>query len=184
RINLGLLAANSVAQASVGFVQAPLLDDPYVLVVPETLVLDGVRDPQNELDPVQWAVLNQSIHFIFGSQHSNRVADWYDRLLPQHRVLAQCRSFEMAVELVRAGSGVCLAPALTTVGAAGKASGVRLYRVQAAPRRIVALVPSQYRRAEPYSTMLDLLQEVASTYAAPDLLETPPFLSVDAPEEF
>ncbi|MCY1551295.1 hypothetical protein D9M68_876130 [compost metagenome] len=99
-------------------------------------------------------------------------------------MVAQCRSFETAIGLVRAGSGVCLAPALATMGTNGAPGGVRLYRVQAPPRRIVALVPSQYRRQDPYATLLDLLQEVSARHAVPDILETPPFLALDTPGDF
>lgn len=184
RVNVGLLAANSVAQARVGFMQVPLLEDPYVLVVPRSVVLDGITDPDAQLPPEQRAILNQAIQFSFGSQHTNEVADWYDRLLPDHRVVAQCRSFETAIGLVRGGSGVCLAPALATIGLLGAPGEVRLYRVNAPPRRIVALVPSQYRRMEPYSTMLDLLQTSARNYRLPDIAETPPWLSVDRAKDF
>jgi len=184
RVNIGLLAANSVAQAGVGFMQVPLLDDPYVLVVPENLVLDGVNDPQKQLAAEHWTMLNQSIQFIFGSQQANRVAEWYDRLLPEHRLVAQCRSFETAIGLVQAGAGVCLAPALATSGGNGPASNVRLYRVQAPPRRIVALVPSQYRRVEPYASLLDQLHVAAETHAVTGILDTPPFLAVDTTQDF
>jgi len=180
RVNVGLLAANSVAQGGVGFVQVPLLDDPYVLVVPEALVLDGVSDPRHQLSGEHWAVLNRSIQFIFGSKQAQRVAQWYDRMLPDHRVTAQCRSFDTAIGLVRAGAGVCLAPGLTTVDGDGAARGVRIYRVQAPPRGLVALVPSQYRRVEPYATWLDLLADVAGRHALPGLLDTPPFLAESA----
>jgi DNA-binding transcriptional LysR family regulator len=184
RVNIGLLAANSVAKARLGFVQVPLLEDPYVLVVPQSVELDGVTDPQSQLPPEQWVILNQSIQFSFGSQHTNEVADWYDRLLPQHRVVAQCRSFETAIGLVQAGAGVCLAPALATVGVVGALADVRLYRIHAPPRRIVALVPSQYRRMEPYATMLDLLQASAQNYLLPGVAETPPWLAVDIAKDF
>lgn len=184
RVNVGLLAANSVAQAGVGFVQVPLMEDPYVLVVPSALDLDGITDPERQLSAGHWAMLNQSIQFIFGSQQANRVADWYDRLLPRHRVVVQCRSFETAIGLVRAGAGVCLAPALATIGANGPSGDVRLYRVLAPPRRIVALVPSQYRRADPYATLIALLGEVAATDIGPKVLDTPPFLAVDTVEDF
>src|SRR5690606_40281133 len=40
RINLGLLATTSVAEASVDFIQIPLADDPYVLAVPDTVRLE------------------------------------------------------------------------------------------------------------------------------------------------
>ncbi|NGP17305.1 LysR family transcriptional regulator [Devosia aurantiaca] len=183
RVNVGLLATNSVAQASVGFVQVPLVEDPHVLVVPESLVLDGVTDPERELPPDQWTMLNRSIQFIFGSQQAQRVAEWYDKLLPQHHVVAKCRSFDTAIGLVGAGAGVCLAPGLTTVQQNLTATNLRLYRVQAPPRRIVALVPSQYRRTEPYKGLIETLQSVAARHAIPGLLETPPFLSIDAPSD-
>jgi DNA-binding transcriptional LysR family regulator len=176
RINIGLVAANSIAEAGVGFVQVPVAEDPYVLVVPASLNLDEITDPVHQLAPDDLALLNRSIQFIFGTTHAKRVEDWYDEMLPDHRIAAQSRSFELAVSLVRSGVGVCLAPALSAVMGNGVADGVRLYRISAEPRRIVALVPSQYRRLEPYSTMLDTLQELGGTSALPEILPTPPFL--------
>ncbi len=183
RANIGLLSTNSVAAANVGFVQVPLLDDPHVLVVPEALVLDGITDAQSQLSPEHWNLLNRSIQFIFGSQQAQRVAEWYDLLLPGHRVVAQCRSFDTAIGLVRAGVGLCLAPGLTTFDQHGIAEGVRLYRIPARARNIVALVPSQYRHAEPYATLLENLQQVAARHTIPALLPTPPFLAIDAKGE-
>jgi DNA-binding transcriptional LysR family regulator len=177
RINIGLLSATSVAQTGVGFMQVPLLDDPYVLVVPKHLNLDNITDPKVQLPPEHWSLLNKSIEFIFGSQHSNRVTDWYEKVLPEHRVVAQCRSFETAVSLVRAGAGVCLAPALATIGLSGEPADVRAYRISAPERRIVALVPSQYRRVEPYASLLDSLQQHATCYTIPGVLPSPPWLA-------
>jgi DNA-binding transcriptional LysR family regulator len=184
RVTIGLLAANSVAQAGVGFSQTPLMDDPYVLAVPESLDLEGVGDTQSDLDQRQQALLNQSIQFMFGSQHSNRVADWFDRMLPRHRVVAQCRSFDTAIGLVQAGAGVCLMPALATMSGQGPMAGVNLYLVKAPPRRIVALVPSQYRHSEPHASLLHHLQARGSSYVAPGLLPTPPFLASETAEDF
>lgn len=184
RVNIGLLAANSVAQAGVGFVQVPLVEDPYVLVVPESLDLDAVIDPERDLSAEEARLLNQSIQFTFGTQHTNRVEEWYDRMLPHHHVVAHCRSFEVAIGLVRAGSGVCLAPALSTLTADRPLEGVRLYRVNARPRHIVALVPSQYRRLEPYSNLLDTLQAVGADFKVPSVLPTPPFLDHSPAEPF
>ena len=183
RVNIGLLAANSVAEASVGFLQIPIIEDPYVLVVPEQLNLDDLTDPR-ELAPADWAMLNRSIQFIFGTQHAKRVADWYDQMLPEHRVAAQCRSFEVAIGLVRAGSGICLAPALSTVSGSASLDGVRLYRINADARRIVALVASQYRRQEPYASLIDALQTTGETLALPGIRPTPPFLDRASLSEF
>jgi DNA-binding transcriptional LysR family regulator len=177
RVNIGLLAANSIAEAGVGFLQVPLLEDPYVLVVPDTVRLDGVSNPRTELDPLALDLLGRAIQFNFGTQHAKRVEDWYARMLPASRVVAQCRSFEVAIGLVRAGAGVCLAPSLSTMMGGAAPAGVSLYRVDVPARRLVALVPSQYRRQVPYAGLLDTLQDVGARLKGPTLLPTPPFLA-------
>jgi DNA-binding transcriptional LysR family regulator len=177
RVNIGLVAANSIAEAGVGFLQIPVVDDPYVLVVPEHLDLSQVENVQSDLDAKGRAILNQSIQFIFGTQHAKRVEAWYDQMLPDHRISAQCRSFEVAIGLVRAGLGVCLAPALSAVAGNNAFDGVKLYQVHVPPRRIVALVPSQYRRIEPYASLIDGLQKVGQEFVMPAILPTPPFLN-------
>lgn len=184
RISIGLVAANSIAEAGIGFSQVPVVDDPYVLVVPERLNLDGIENPERQLGAEDFALLNRSIQFIFGTQHAKRVEDWYDQMLPGHRVAAQCRSFELAVSLVRTETGVCLAPALSTVMDTEVPEGIRLYRVDVEKRRIVALVPSQYRRLEPYSTLLDRLQQVGAETRLPAILPTPPFLARPSLSDF
>ncbi len=183
RVSIGLLAANSVAEAGIGFVQVPLVEDPYVLVVPESLELDGIADPAR-LPPAAAATLNRSIQFIFGTQHARRVADWYDHMLPEHRVVAQCRSFEVALGLVRAGSGICLAPALSTVSGGASLDGVRLYRISSESRRIVALVAAQHRREEPYQSMIEALQAAGGRLKLPAIRPTPPFLDRPALSDF
>jgi len=183
RVNIGLLAANSVAEAGVGFLQIPIIEDPYVLVVPEQVDLDGVAGFA-DLPAETAAILNRSIQFIFGTQHAKRVADWYDQMIPEHRVVAQCRSFEVAIGLVRAGAGICLAPALSTLSGNTSLDGVRLYRINADARRIVALVASQYRRQEPYATLIDALQSAGAALRLPNIRPTPPFLDRDSLSEF
>jgi len=182
RIGIGLLAANSIARTGIGFHETPIVEDPYVLVVPASLELDNVADiaslPSSARD-----VLNRSIQFIFGTQHARRVADWYDHMLPAHRVVAQCRSFEVAIGLVRAGSGVCLAPALSTISAGASLEGVRLYRVNAEPRRIVALLTQQQNEAEPYRSLTAALQKSARALVMPPIGPTPAFLDRDGPYE-
>jgi len=174
-IHIGLLAANSVAEAGLGFLQVPLFDDPYVLVVPEGLVLDGISDPQAELDAPALALLGSSVQFSFGTPHTRRVEDWYRTVLPHSRVVARCRSFEVAIALVEAGLGVCLVPALSSLAAAG-GPGVRRYRVALPPRRLVALLASQYRRRAPYEAVLDGLVAAAAGIDLPPLRAAPPFL--------
>ncbi len=45
RVNIGLMAANSVSEVSAGFQQLPVAADPFVLAVPAHLDLSDVRDP-------------------------------------------------------------------------------------------------------------------------------------------
>lgn len=184
RVNIGLLAASSVARDSVGFAEVPVIEDPQVLVVPERLSLDGVRDPFRDLPETDAQLLNQTIQFVFGTQHAKRVEDWYDRMLPRHRVVASCRSYDMAIDLVRGGAGVCVAPALSASVDGKNAQGLKLYRLNSSARQIVALVPTHYRRMEPYSTLLDLMQSIGTSTPMPSILPTPPFLDRPALTDF
>jgi len=102
---------------------------------------------------------------------------FYLTVLPESRVIAQCRSFEIAIGLVKAELGVCLVPALSTLAWESQPTGVRLYRVDLPPRRLVAMLPSQYRRQEPYSAAIDGLVAAAAALRLPDMLPPPPFLA-------
>ncbi len=177
RINIGLLAANSLGQSHTLFRQVPIMEDPYVLVVPRSLPLDNIADPVRELSSRHLAVLNRSIQFVFGSRHTNQVAEWYDRLLPEHRVVAQCRSFETAIDFVRAGTGVCIAPALATISPHGPVPDIKRYRINVQPRRVVALTLAQNSRVEPVASLLGGLQEAGAACTIPGLQEPPPFLA-------
>lgn len=166
RANIGLVAANTLAESSVGFLQVPVLTDPYVFAVPASIDLSAARR-LTDLPLEAQETLNRSIQFVFGTQHSKQVEDWYDRHLPDHHVIAQCRTFESAIGMVRSGLGVCLAPALSAIAGREPIDGVALYRVETPARRIVALVSSQYRRLEPYATLLDSLEQTGPTFPLP-----------------
>lgn len=176
RISLGLIAANSIAPASAGFLQVPIYDDPYVLAAPACLELEGVTDPLTDLSPEALAILNRSIQFAFGTPYAKRVQAWYDEVIPGNWPFAKARSFEVALGMVRAKLGVCLAPTLSCVVGAQVIDGVKLYRVNFPPRRLVALMPTHYARQQPYATLVEALQQVASSHVLPPVLETPPFL--------
>ncbi len=177
RANVGLLASNSVAASGAGFTQVPLMEDPYVLAVPEAVNLDGIADPGRELKAADAALLDRSIRFSFGTKHTQRVQQWYDDVLPGNRPVAHTRSYDTALGLVRAGMGVCLAPALSCVADGAPFAGIRFYLVGLQPRRIVAMVPSQYRKLRPYAEFLDALQAQGRQKMLPPLHDTPPFLA-------
>lgn len=173
RVNIGLVAAGTIAKASAGFMQVPILVDPYVFAVPRQLDLGRGVACQDDLTAENRALINRAIQFNFGTQHTQRVQEWYDRYLPQHHVIAQCRSFEVALGMVRTGLGVCLAPALAALNGSQPLEGVALYRVPEPDRSIVALVPSQYRYMEPYGHLIETLQAVGRDFVMPALQDAP-----------
>ncbi len=177
RANIGLMASNSVAASGAGFVQVPLMQDPYVLAVPDSVMLDGVFEPGRELEPEAAAVLDKSVRFSFGTKHSQRVQQWYDNVLPNNRPIAYTRSYDTALGLVRAGMGVCLAPALSCIVDRVAFAGISLYPVGFQPRRIVAMVPSQYSKLRHYAELLEALQAEGRRQCLPPMHETPPFLA-------
>ncbi|MCQ0093104.1 LysR family transcriptional regulator [Roseovarius sp. M141] len=175
-INLGLIASNSIASASAGFHQVPIMADPLVLVVPERLRLEDARKGETDFAPEDRAMLNRTIQFSFGTQYSERVQAWYDRALPQNALFARVRSYESAIAMVQQNLGVCLAPALSTL-VGGKPSGnVRLYRVDLEPRNIVALVAPQYLHNPAYTTLIEALQAAGAECDLPPVHDLPRFM--------
>lgn len=175
-VNLGLVGGNSIAAVGAGFLQVPILEDPYVLAVPEGIALDRVSDPLRDMSAEDYRTLSRSIQFAFGTPHAKRVQTWYDQAIPGNWPFAQARSFEVALGMVSAGLGVCLAPALSSVVGDRAIHGLRLYRVAYPPRQIVALLPAQYLRQQPYLALVEALQDVGRTYEMPRFHDTPPFL--------
>jgi DNA-binding transcriptional LysR family regulator len=176
RVNIALVASASLARASIGFHQVSFAEDPYVFAVPEGIDLSSVTDPDGDLSPADQKIINSCIQFTFGTQHTRRVAQWYSQVLPRHRLIAQCRSFEVALGMVQARLGVCLVPALTAFTGNAQLEGVTLYQTTEGTRRLVALMPSQYQRVEPYRSFVQTLQDVGARMQMPTVHETPPFL--------
>lgn len=177
RVNMGLVASNSIAEVSSGFVEIPIIDDPYVLAVPDSLCLDGVTDPETDLSEADRRTLARSIQFVFGTPHAKRVQIWHDQAIPDNWPFARVRSFDVALGLVGAGMGVCLAPALSAIVDDRPIRGVRLYRVGFPARRIVALLPGQYARLSPYLQLVEALQQAGAARSLAPLLDAPPFLA-------
>jgi DNA-binding transcriptional LysR family regulator len=170
--DIGLIAADSVAQASIGFRQVPLVEDPYVFAVPKAVRLGGMRDLENAPEHAR-QVLNSAIEFNFGSQHALRVQQWYQCVLPSHRVVAHCRTYDVALELVRAGFGVCLVPALTALQVSGSLDGIELFATDHGNRRTVAIIADQYLRLSPYKEFVEALQAAGRSLTLPPILPMP-----------
>jgi DNA-binding transcriptional LysR family regulator len=177
RVSIGLMAANSVAAVSAGFQQMAMMEDPFVLAVPERIDLGRVKNPETDLSAEDLTILNSTIQFVFGTQHSSRIQDWFDATLPKNHPAMRVRSFEMALDLVAAGMGSCVVPALTALVGDHAHKGVRLYRINLEPRRIVAMVPSQYLRVAPYGAFLAAMQEVCREISLPPIEDMPRFIA-------
>jgi DNA-binding transcriptional LysR family regulator len=78
--------------------------------------------------------------------------------------------------MVQAGLGVALVPQLCTQLGGHTAYDVDLHAVPEMDRPIVALVPPQYRRAQPFAAFLECLKQAAGALALPRVGAPPPFL--------
>jgi DNA-binding transcriptional LysR family regulator len=170
--DIGLLGADSVAQSSIGFRQVPIIEDPYVFAVPRAIRLAALKDLQGAPESTA-RVLNSAIEFNFGTPHTLRVQQWYQRILPSHRIVAHCRTYDVALELVRAGFGVCLVPAMTALELAGTLDGIELYATDHGNRRTVAIIADQYLRLSPYKDLVETLQAAGRNLTLPPILPMP-----------
>ncbi len=170
--DIGLIAADSVAQSSIGFRQVPIVEDPYVFAVPKAVRLAAIKDLDSAPEHAT-QVLNSAIEFNFGTQHTLRVQQWYQRMLPSHRIVAHCRTYEVALELVRAGFGVCLVPALTAMQVAGTLDGIELFATDHGDRRTVAIIADQYLRLSPYKDLVEALRAAGRDLTLPPILPMP-----------
>ena len=175
QVHIGLIAADSVAQASVGFRQVSIVEDPYVFAVPSSIDLAALADVSSA-PPEVARVLNRCVQFNFGTQHTLRVQQWYQRVLPLHRIIARCRTYEVALELVRAGLGVSLVPALTALTTGGSLDGIELFATDHGIRHTVAILPDQYLRLTPYKELIEALQVAGREVMLPRIRPMPPLI--------
>ncbi len=182
--NVGLIAADSVAQSSVGFRQVPVVDDPYVFAVPGSLRLGKVRH-LDAMPADARRILNSCIQFHFGTAHTLRIQQWYQRVLPEHRTVAHCRTYEVALGLVHAGFGVCLVPALTAFLVEGALDGIDFFATDHGTRHTVAMVADQYLRIAPFKEFIAALQVAGRNIVLPPIKPWPKAIDLvaDAPAE-
>jgi DNA-binding transcriptional LysR family regulator len=175
-LQIALLSASSLAANRISFNKVELAHDVYALAVPRGLGLGDVSDPDRELGDEARRLLNRCIQFNFGNQHTQRTEEWYRHALPRHEVVAQCRTYEVALAMVEAGLGVALVPLLTTQLQGRLLFDVDLYQAPSMERPIVALVPPQYIRLQPFATFIAGLTAAGQSLMLPSMLPPPPFL--------
>tara|TARA_B100000686_G_C16491690_1_gene812438 strand:- start:95 stop:889 length:795 start_codon:yes stop_codon:yes gene_type:complete len=176
RLNIAMLATDSIASSSSSFHQTHVVTDPYVLAVPSSLDLSQIKSVEGDLEEAQRKIINSTIQFNFGSQHKRRIEEWYQRVLPHYRVVGQTRTYEVALSMVQEGLGVAVVPALTATVGPDTSYDVRLYQTTLPDREIVALTPSQYVQVEPYKAFLKVLGAVGQELVLPQILDIPPLL--------
>jgi len=106
--------------------------------------LTEITEPERELSPRDWDILNRTIRYAFASEHSDRVNMWYEQLLPSNRILARCRSFESALAFVEMGLGTAIVPELAVHQNGRPLFDIALYAVPLPPRKTLLVAPDHY----------------------------------------
>jgi DNA-binding transcriptional LysR family regulator len=145
-IDMALISGYAAAtRLSVGLRHVVLMEDAHFLAVPRGVAdLTEIVEPERELDPRDWDVLNRTIRYAFASEHSDRVNMWYEQLLPSNRVVARCRSFESALAFVEMGIGTAIVPELAVHQNGRPLFDIALYSVPLPPRKTLLVAPDHY----------------------------------------
>lgn len=176
-IDLALISSYAAeARMAPGLRAVPVIEDAQLLAVPESLAdLAAVADPDRQLGAADRTVLNSTIRYAFGSEHSNRVNYWYETLLPGSVMIARCRSFESALAFVEKGLGTAMVPELAVHHEGRPLFDVRLYALPIPPRRTVALAHDHHMTLPGLQGFLAALQEAAAVLRPLPALPPPPF---------
>ena len=174
-------------RSGAGLRAIPLLEDAQLLAVPPHLPdLSGVEAPERELAPTDARILNSTIRYAFGSEHSARVNAWYDSLLPASTMVARSRSFESALAFVEAGLGVAIVPELAARHQDRPLFDLTLYALPIPRRRTFAVLPDHYLTLPALRVFLDALKDGAAAIAPLPVRDAPIFartrLRLEAPE--
>ena len=112
QLSVAVLAEDSIAKSILSFSKSYLFEDPYVLAVPKNISLENIKNLDDLKKSKESSVLNNIIQFEFGNQHKKRIEDWFTSVLPNSRVFAKTRTYEVALSMVQSGRGVAIVPAL------------------------------------------------------------------------
>ena len=154
RVQIALISNTILTDQALNFTKVELASDPYVLAVPKTMAGEGRR-------------LSKSVIMIdFGSAYQELVSGWYRRIVPDYQEVARCRTYELALSMVEAGLGMAIVPMLATELNGRMVFDVDLFELPLEPRKIWAVLPSQYRYTQPYARVLDTLRMVGKLQSA------------------
>jgi DNA-binding transcriptional LysR family regulator len=169
----GYVAATRLAA---GLRHIVLMEDAQYLAVPQGIVdLTKVAEPEQELSPHDWGVLNRTVRYAFASEHSDRVNMWYEQLLPRNRVLARCRSFESALAFVEIGLGTAIVPELAVHQNGRPLFDVALYSVPLPPRKTLLVAPDHHFELPHVKAFVSAYDACSKKYVRPDARSAPLF---------
>ena len=112
QLSVAVLAEDSIAKSILSFSKSDLFEDPYVLAVPKNISLEKIKNLEDLKKSKESKILNNIIQFEFGNQHKKRIEEWFTSVLPDSRVFAKTRTYEVALSMVQSGRGVAIVPAL------------------------------------------------------------------------
>ena len=177
QLSVAVLAEESIAQSRLSFSKYELFSDPYVLAVPKNIDLSKVINLSDLKNKESINIMNNVIEFEFGNQHKRRISDWFSNVLPDSRSVARTRTYEVALSMVQSGRGIAVIPALTArIGHKNLDYNVNLYSTNLSRRKIVALIPPQYTRIEPYKSFISSLIASGKKLKLPRVFPVPPIL--------
>ena len=177
QLSVAVLAEDSIAKSILSFSKSYLFEDPYVLAVPKNISLENIKNLDDLKKSKESSVLNNIIQFEFGNQHKKRIEEWFTSVLPNSRVFAKTRTYEVALSMVQSGRGVAIVPALAArLGGKKIDFDVNLYKTNLPQRKIISLIPSQYVRIEPYKSFIDSLVATGKNMQLPKANAVPPIL--------
>ncbi|MFP6779548.1 MAG: LysR family transcriptional regulator [Alphaproteobacteria bacterium] len=177
QLSVAVLAEDSIAKSILSFSKSNLFEDPYVLAVPKNISLKNIKNLEDLKKSKESKVLNNIIQFEFGNQHKKRIEEWFTSVLPDSRVFAKTRTYEVALSMVQSGRGVAVVPALAArLGGKKIDFDVNLYKTNLPQRKIISLIPSQYIRIEPYKSFINALVETGKNMKLPKTYDVPPIL--------
>lgn len=145
-IDMALISGYAAAtRLSSGLKHVVLMEDAHYLAVPRDVAdLTELAEPERELSPRDWDILNRTMRYAFASEHTDRMSSWYEQLLPASRMLARCRSFESALAFVEMGLGTAIVPELAVHQNGRALFDVALYSVPLPARKTLLVAPDHY----------------------------------------
>ncbi len=146
RVQIALISNTMIADQALHFTKVELSNDAYVLAVPKNL--NGSKG----------RLCRSVIMVDFSDAFREMMTGWYRRILPDYQEVARCRTYGMALSMVEAGLGMAIVPMLSTQLNGRTVFDIDLFELPLEPRKIWAILPSQYRYTQPHARVLEILR--------------------------